>query len=233
MRTRLASSSSARPTRTPWRSATRISARARFFMLARISSSLTDVSTITVWRYCDASRGLPALFEEGLLERRLPRLVHLDLRRERGASLGPDPIRQRRDVGGRQAAHPRQVLEQPETLGQPFEDEHGIIPFGAEAAPGDMPWTRRPYRLPRAGLHEMGGGVRPEDAIVPRDRLLLRLRRLHSASVRRSDRRRLPSRLRSPRLLPHIIGNPGGPAANSTPMIPMSTRHLACRTPPT
>ena len=148
MRARFASSSSARPTRTPWRSATRISARARFFMLARISSSLTDVSTITVWRYCDALRGPPALLEEGLLERRLPRLVHLDLRRERRASLGPDPIGQRRDVGGSQSAHPREVLEQPEALGQSLEDEHGVVAFGAEAAPGHMPWTRPPAPPP-------------------------------------------------------------------------------------
>ena len=233
MRARLASSSSARPTRTPWRSATRISARARFFMLARISSSLTDVSTITVWRYCDARAGCQPCSRKAsssAASRGWCTSIFVANAVPRSARIRSG---QRRDVGRRQAADPRQVLEQPEALGQPFEDEHGIVAFGAEAAPGHMPWTRRPHRLPRAGLHEMGGGVRPEDAIVPRDRLLLRLRRLHSASVRRDDRRRLPSRLRSPRLLPHIIGNPGGPAANSIPMIPMSTRHLACRTPPT
>ena len=136
MRARFASSGSARPTTTPWRSATRISARARFFMLARISSSLTDVSTITVWRYCDARAGCQPCSRKASSSAAVPRLVHLDLRRERGAALGADPIGQRRDVGGSQAAHPRQVLEQPEALGQSLEDEHGIVALGAEAARG-------------------------------------------------------------------------------------------------
>ena len=93
-------------------------------------------------------RRLPALVEEGRLERRVARLVHLDLRRERRAALGPDPIGQRRDVRGGQAAHPRQVLEQPEALGQALEDEHGVVPIGAEPAPGHMPWTRPPAPPP-------------------------------------------------------------------------------------